>query len=390
MSHWPPGTLLGDWGAPEPADHVSGIAAAKAAGLTVRDFIGANPQEHGFEFDQVRLAAAISKGVASAARYAPDSRGLPAAREAVARHRGDVSSDNILLTPGTSFGYFIAFRLLGENGGEVLCPSPTYPLFADLCRIAGVRLRRYHLSPPGRPGDHWTLDPAEIRFQLTPRTRAIVIVAPHNPTGHSPSNEEWREIAAIAREHGLALIVDEVFRDIAGGGAAAPRASAQEAPLVIELDGLSKMLSLPAMKAAWMAVTGDADETRRFLHAAEYLLDSFLPMSDYLQASIPALLDAAQDFVPELARRYAARRRDYERALIATGWETDAAMGGVYVLLRKGDATIDAPSTARRLLAEHGIIVHPGEFYELPAGYLVATCVRPDPEALASALRQLG
>ena len=92
------------------------------------------------------------------------------------------------------------------------------------------------------------MDPDEVRFQVTARTRAIVVVSPHNPTGMVASEQEMSALAAIAREHHLAIIFDEVFREFLHGDTRIVRPSDAGAPLSITLNGFSKMLSFRASR----------------------------------------------------------------------------------------------------------------------------------------------
>src|SRR5690606_11094874 len=120
------------------------------------------------------------------------------------------TADKAILTPGTSIAYFSAVGLLAERG-EILCPTPTYPRFDDLARVAGCGVRRYYLACNN---GQWSIDPDEVAFQITPATRALVLISPHNPTGHVVGEEEMRVLYAIARRHNLAIVFDEVFRGV--------------------------------------------------------------------------------------------------------------------------------------------------------------------------------
>ena len=149
----------------------------------------------------------------AALHYEPDPRGLRPAREAVSRYYRDhgaaVDPEQIFLTTSTSEAYSFLFRLLCDPGDEVLIGQPGYPLFDFLAQLDDVRLVPYELFY-----DHgWHLDLEALRRRVTPRTRAIAVVHPNNPTGHFTRDKERAAIEGLCREHGLALIVDEVFLD---------------------------------------------------------------------------------------------------------------------------------------------------------------------------------
>lgn len=375
-------SLLEDWGTGEPGGLAAAIAERRRAGLSLYDYVSCNPQEHGFEFDQAFLKEAIAQGVESARLYAPDPRGRDDVREAIVRYHGGIDASQVLLTPGTSLAYYYAFRLLCAAGEEVLCPSPTYPLFEDIARLAGVRVRRYHLRREER-GDlvHWAIDPDEVRFQLTSRTKAMVLVSPHNPTGSVATAVELEAVCEIARERGIALIQDEVFREFVEEGIKVPRTRDCDAPLSITLNGFSKMFSLPAMKIGWMAVEGDAKRAHRLLSALEYLSDTFLPVSDYLQAAAVHLLTHANETIPRLASLWQQRRDEWQTALSARGIVCDRPEAGVYVPFRIEGVPASEP-LCEDMVRRTGVVFHPGEYYLLPRDYFVTTVTAP-PSALA-------
>src|SRR5262249_9692076 len=168
--------------------------------------------------------AEILKEAAEAARiYRPDSLGQRPAREAITQYyRGlQISSDHVVITPGTSVSYWYCFKLLTENGDEILCPQPSYPLFDYIARLAGVYMRQYRLDEK----HGWAIDLDHLESQITTGTRAIVLISPHNPTGMVASEDELQRVAEIAARHALAIISDEVFSEFLFGLDAFPRAA---------------------------------------------------------------------------------------------------------------------------------------------------------------------
>ena len=146
-------------------------------------------------------------------RYEPSPAGLPEAREAVADYyaaRGQaVEPERILLTASTSEAYSYLFKLLADPGDEVLVPRPSYPLFAFLAALESVRIVPYPLVYHGA----WALDWDALSRAVTPRTRAIVLVNPNNPTGSFLKKDERKEVIRLCAERNLALLSDEVFAD---------------------------------------------------------------------------------------------------------------------------------------------------------------------------------
>jgi aspartate/methionine/tyrosine aminotransferase len=374
------GSLLEEWGEPQISPLAALIGERKSRGLPVFDFIGANPQEHGFEFPPQHLSIIFDAALKQARYYRPDPRGQLSAREAVAHyHGGAVSADQVLLTPGTSMAYWYCFRLLAVANGNILCPRPTYPLFDDLARLAGMEVRSYHLEPG--PAGHWILDPEELEFQITKHTRAIVIVSPHNPTGSVANAQELEAVCRIARRHRLAIIFDEVFRETLHTVSRVPRPSEFGPPLAITLNGLSKMLSLPGLKAGWCVIEGeDKDLVRRFLAALEYASDTFLPVNEVVQFALSRLL--APDFfavVRDFAELYRTRMRRLLEEWRSHGNELICPEAGIYLTVDLPEFWQDDEDCVLRLLNEHGIYCHPGSFYKMPRPAIVTTCVPSPP-----------
>jgi alanine-synthesizing transaminase len=381
--------LLEEWGHPAPSEVAAEVARRHAANLPIIDLVTANPQLHGFDFPPLLEQEIVSCAGEIAGVYRPDARGQLPAREVVARYHGGVSPDRVLITPGTSFGYWAAFRLLCGEGGEVLCPSPTYPLFDDLARLAGAGVRRYHLV---RERERWGIDLDDLRFQITPRTRAIVVVSPHNPTGMVATAGELAAIGEIASARGLTIIFDEVFREfVHRESMAVHRPSEYAAPLTITLNGFSKMFSLPGWKAGWLVAEGDAARVEQFMDAADYLSDTFLPVSEIVQAAIPLVFQEAPGFPAQLAAMYRARMGELVGACKASGLNVQLPEGGVYlpIQLRSG---AQGDEIALHLLREHGILTHAGTSYHFDDPHLVITATATPPwplEQIATVVAQL-
>ena len=189
------------------------------AGPPVADLTASNPTRCGFEYDADLLGALAD---VRALDYDPQPLGLLRAREAVCGYYADhgvtISPERVLLTTSTSEAYSFLFRLLCDPGNEVVAPQPGYPLFDFLAVLDDVRIK----GAPLVYDYGWQIEPEGFRRALTPETRAIVLVHPNNPTGHFTKSWEAEELAAICRERGLSLIVDEVFLDY-GFGHAEPR-----------------------------------------------------------------------------------------------------------------------------------------------------------------------
>ncbi|MGD0369483.1 MAG: pyridoxal phosphate-dependent aminotransferase, partial [Acidobacteriaceae bacterium] len=265
----------------------------RAAGLPVLDLTASNPTQCGFAYDEAGILAAL--GDREALVYDPEPRGMPRAREAVCRYyagRGaQTGAERVFLTTSTSEAYSWLLRLLCDAGDEVLIAQPSYPLFDFLAQIEDVRLVAYPLVY-----DHgWQIDFLELRARVTARTKAIAVVHPNNPTGHFTKETERRELERICEEHGLALIVDEVFLDYGfAGHEARSFAAGEHTCLTFVLSGISKIAALPQMKAAWICAFGPERELKEALGRLEVVADTFLSMNAPVQCALPVWLAGSE------------------------------------------------------------------------------------------------
>lgn len=368
--------LLTLWGKAEPSPLATIVAERRASAVIVDDFITANPFDHGFQFSPGLFSAIVNELAASSVRYGGEPLGRMEAREAVARVHGGVLPDKVMITPGTSMAYFYLFRLLARPGAEILCPAPTYPLFDDLARIAGVNVRRYHLRKQQSDSGvtRWAVDLDDLRFQLTPHTCAIVIISPHNPTGTIITEPEMSGICRIAEEANIPVIMDEVFRTYRRNeGIGVIRPSACSTGLSVVLNGLSKSHFLPGVKLGWLVVEGGTDsEVDQLMNALEYVSDSFLPVNDLAQAITPALLSG--DAMDE-----AGRLQDMQRESLAwrlehtSGWRTDVPESGPYLCIPLQGEHVEDDVVVSQLLMGYGALFHPGNLYGFEEPYMIAT-----------------
>src|SRR5437764_10204596 len=259
------------------------------------DLDSGNVIEHGIDNPPEILLEILARAVDRARLYRPDSLGQWPAREAIAQYYGSlrVPPEQILITPGTSVSYWYCFKLLAERGDEILCPQPSYPLFDYIARLAGVEMTNYRLVESRQ----WAIDLDYLENQITGRTRAIILISPHNPTGMVADSEQLRELADIAARHSLPIISDEVFNEFVFGLEPFPRVAATNAPLVFTLNGFSKLFALPGIKIGWMAISGNGPPVRKALSALELISDTFLPVNEIAQFAAPEIFRRGQDFL---------------------------------------------------------------------------------------------
>lgn len=358
------------------------VRERRAAGLPLVDLTASNPTRCGFEYDEAGILAALAKPEAMV--YSPNPRGMRAAREAVCgyyRERGaEVAPERVFLTPSTSEAYSYLFRLLCDPGDEVLIAQPSYPLFDFLAQIENVRLTPFALFY-----DHgWHLDIEALRARITPRTRAVAVVHPNNPTGHFTKAAERGELERICAEHGLALIVDEVFLDYAVAGRPEPSFACGEHPaLTFVLSGLSKIAALPQMKAAWIVTFGPAafgpePELAQALERLEVIADTFLSMNAPVQCALPTWLAESGAIQRQIGERLRRNLKALDGEVAGTAVSRLEVEAGWYAVLRVPALEQDE-DLAVRLVREHGVEAHPGHFFGFgDSGWLVVSLLTPE------------
>jgi alanine-synthesizing transaminase len=349
------------------------LARLRAAGAKLYDLTASNPTACGLHYDEATLLDPLRNP--AALQYHPDPRGLRPAREAVTRyyadHGANLHPDQIILTTSTSEAYSFLFRLLCDPGDEILIGQPGYPLFDFLAQLDDVVLKPYELFY-----DHgWHLDVAALCSLITPRSRAIVVVHPNNPTGHFAPRAE---LEAICAERDLALIVDEVFLDYGHGeGQGRSFATGGHPVPTFVLSGLSKVAGLPQMKAAWMACFAPVEALNRL----EVISDTFLSMNSPVQGAIPAWLahrgSVQQQIRSRVERNLRALGQMLGQQTLLSRLEVEA---GWYAILRIPGLRNDE-EIALALLVERSVVIHPGSFFGFARqGWLVISLLGQEEE----------
>jgi alanine-synthesizing transaminase len=368
------------------------LEAHRRSGRKLLDLTASNPTTCGFSYPEQGILAALADP--RALEYRPESRGLPETRAAIAEYyRGraafpgsieHVDPERIFLTSSTSEAYTYVFRLLCEAGDEVLVPEPSYPLLEFLADLADVRLAPYPLLY-----DHgWQIDLEALNAALTPRSRALLVVHPNNPTGSFVKPREAAELAAICARHEMAIVADEVFLDYAPAAASAPTFALHHAALTFTLSGISKVVALPQMKLAWMTVSGPENLARQASDRLEIIADTYLSPSTPVQLAAPAFLGLRGGLQAQLQKRIAANLSHLDRALKGPSPLTRLEReGGWYAVLR-APASMQDEALAVELLERHSVLVHPGHFFNFAQdGILVLSLITPEADFLEGVRR---
>jgi len=344
------------------------------------DLTSSNPTHQGLLFPPDVLKAAAADYWANRC-YRPDPNGWPPAREVIAADYArrtpplEVSPDNIFITASTSEAYSLLFALLTEPGDNVLGPDVTYPLFEHLAAMHHVELRTYRLDE----AHGWRIDEASLLVATDARTRAVLVVSPHNPTGMIVQ----QPLPAL-RQLGLPVICDEVFATFAYRAATSPPLGTLHPELpVFHLDGISKRLALPDLKLGWIALNEPA--AARFGMRLEILNDAFLSANALTQFMLPTLFEQGQTFVQRMRDRlWAALDLALDRLQGCPNVTVHPPDGGYYLFPRIAGWE-DEEALVLELL-EHGVLVHPGYFYGCEQGVHVMLSCLTEPDQLQSGL----
>jgi alanine-synthesizing transaminase len=357
------------------ADHEAENSMAQriAAGFTVTDLTISNPARVGLQWGAEALQPLLAE---AALHYEPDPRGPLIAREAVCRyyadHGANVAPDQLLLTASTSEAYSLCFRVLANPGEEILVPSPSYPLFEMLAGLDGLQVRSY----PSIYAAGWWIDFAVLEASITPATRAIVVVHPNNPTGAILSEADALQLFRLCEQHDLFLIVDEVFLDYVYTNRASTLLCHQHARTIV-LSGLSKICALPQMKVGWLV----APALPQLQQALTLAADAYLSLSAPAGMATPWWLEhrsPVQAMMRQRVRQSISILRElYPQAGLVQFLAPEAGWSACLRL----PAHTEEVALVRVLRQEHGVVVHPGYYYDLTAGsWLVLSLLTNEPE----------
>jgi aspartate/methionine/tyrosine aminotransferase len=350
------------------------VSRLKSEGKAILNMAESNPTRCGLQAPGVLEALARPESLA----YAPDPRGLPVARKALAE-RLSCNPDELFLASSSSEAYGWLFKLLCDPGDAVLVPKPGYPLFDYLAGLEGVRALPYALEYRHPRG--WTIDIDRLLIDAERRgAKAVVLINPNNPTGSYIRADERPRIVAACASAGIAIIADEVFFPYALEDDGAQRSFGGEAGcLCFTLDGLSKLLCLPQLKLGWIRLSGPASAVAEANSRLEIIADAYLSASAPVMNALPDLLPAADSFVLSLRKRMkenlSVLRAQFEGE--GSPYRVLRCEGGWTALLECPRVASDE-ELALGLLLDAGVLAHPGYFFDFERdGYLALSLIVP-------------
>jgi len=324
-------------------------------------------------------------------------KGIFPAREAVvmqqqARGVTGVSAEEVFIGNGVSELIDLALRALLNDGDEVLVPSPDYPLWSAAVNLNRGRAVHY----PCRAEQAFVPDPAELAALVTPRTRAIVIVNPNNPTGAVYPRAVLESIARLAERRGLMLLCDEIYDQITYDGAQfVPMATLVEGTVCVTLSGLSKVYRACGYRVGWAVISGKLRAAEEFLAALELLASLRLCSNVPGQWAVQTALGGHQS-IRELTAP-GGRLHESRRVILEAGQQNpllriQPPQGALYAFVGVDTEQLpqfDDQAFALDLLERKHVLVAPGVSFNVPYTHHFRITNLPDAATLRTVFTRM-
>lgn len=347
-----------------------------------------NPGAFGFRAPEtMRLAMIENLREADAYCY---QKGIFPAREAVVMQqqtRGvlDVTADDVFMGNGVSELILFCLSALLEHGDEVLIPSPDYPLWTAATVLHAGKAVHY----PCHPENGFVPDPAEIERLVTPKTRAIVVINPNNPTGAVYPRSVLEQIVQIAEKHHLVLFSDEIYDQIVYDEAVhVPIAPLVSKTLCATFGGLSKVYRACGFRVGWVSFSGEKGGARDYLQALELLASLRLCSNVPGQWAVQTALGGRQsigDFIRPGGRLWQTRQAILDAVAGSEYLSVQSPMGAMYAFVRVKTEKIpqfDDQKFALELLEQKHVLLAPGSSFNVPYRDHFRVTLLPDWETM--------
>ena len=368
----------------------------QAAGTPVLKLNTGNPGNFGFTLPE-SVRRALLDHVDEAVPYC-DVRGMAAAREAILAYhqsRGlqGVTMDDIFICNGVSESVSMLMTALVGTGDEVLVPSPCYSLWSNNTYLGGGKPVHYRCDP----NNDWNPDLEDIRSKITPRTKAILVINPNNPTGAVYSKQTLLDIAQMARENHLLLLADEIYDRLVLGDLPTYSIAALAPDLpCVTFNGLSKSHIICGFRCGWMAFSGPEEELAAIKHGVMQLAAMRLCGNTLTQLVIPAALSDRESTRAMMApggRLYEQSKATVEGLRKIPGVTQVPNRAAFYLFPGLENGAFDFESDedfAMKFLHEKHILVIPGRGFDWFEDRRFRSVMLPEPERITQAMAQLG
>ena len=374
--------------------------ALEQSGVDVLHLNIGNPSLFGLETPQV-LRDAVAQHLARADGYGPQM-GIAPAREAIAarcQRRGlsHIQPSDVIIGNGVSELVDLSLRSLLEPGDEVLIPCPDYPLWSASVILNGAQPVYY----PCPAGLGFEPDVAAIEGLITPKTRALVVINPNNPTGAVYGRDTLKQLADVADRHGLVLLADEIYDGICYDDTPMWPLASLANGVCLSFGGLSKVHRACGLRVGWAVISGQPSATHDWWAAMEKLAALRLSANMPGQWAVPAALEAdtsIEDLIIPGGRLHASRQAIIDAVDQSTHLSLVKPKGALYAfpciqgldeLADHDNMPYDDAAFAQDLLETHHILVVPGSGFNLDRRAFFRATLLPEPQALTHAFQAM-
>jgi aspartate/methionine/tyrosine aminotransferase len=355
------------------------LERARASGRALLDLTESDPARCGLGWEPRELESLLA---ASAPTVAQGELG--AARDAVASYlagRGaSVSPERIHFTRSSVETYRLLVEALCSGGGELLVPSPSGPFLEPIAAAASVELRRYAIVYR----EEWRLDRRSVEKAVTPRTRAILVGNPSQPTGATLGSEDLAFLEELCARRGIALVADESLADTARDASTCVLTATR--CVAVHVAGVSGVCGVAGF-AEWWAVAGP-DDSGALLSRLERAAKNGARVTDPVLRAIPHLLAVRGRFHERLRRRVSENRAALALGSVGEApWSLLWGRGGWWAVLEVGAAEQDERLCLA--LLNDDVAVLPGSYFGLPASGSIVLSLLPPRDVFGEALTRL-
>ena len=348
------------------------------------DVISLGVGEPDFDTPRVIVEAGV-EALRSGRTHYTSNYGTLELREALATHlqrRYDVSYDpatEMVITVGASEALAVTLAALIDPGDEVVVAEPTYVAYVPDIIFSGGQ----PVFVPCRPEDGWQLDPDAVEAAITPRTKALFLGFPNNPTGAVLDPDRIRAIAAIAERHDLLVISDEIYDRLVYAGHRHEAFSSLPGmrERTVLLGGFSKSYAMTGWRVGYVCAPADLLEGIVKIH--QYIIMSAPTVAQ--DAALAGLLDADAE-VDRMVAEYDRRRQMFVSGLNRIGLTTVEPRGAFYAFPQVGGTGLSSAEFAERLLLEQEVAVIPGDAFGASGEGYVRAAIATSYEKLEEAL----
>jgi len=326
-----------------------------------------------------------------------DSKGLFAPRRAVVHYTQEkgiagVAIDDVYLGNGASELIAFSLNALLDDGDEVLVPAPDYPLWTAVVGLSGGRPVHYLCDEQSG----WLPDLEHMQRQITPRTKALVVINPNNPTGALYPESVLREIVEIARRHQLIVFADEIYdKTLYDGNTHTSIAALADDVLFVTFNGLSKNYRSCGYRAGWMVVSGNKRNARDYIEGLNMLASLRLCSNTPGQLAIQTALGGYQsikDLVAPGGRLCRQRDLAYDLLTQIPGLSVVKPKAALYMFPRLDPQVYpiaDDQQFAYDLLAEEKVLIVQGTGFNWPAPDHFRLVFLPNADDLTEAIGRI-